>query len=57
MALGSNNAQSLRPQPLLEAGSLRRGFSVPASAGHDTALWLAFSSGKAVRGKDDGVCK
>lgn len=57
VALGSNNAQSLRPQTLLEAGSLRRGFPAATPAGQDTATWAAFASGRAVRGKDDGVCK
>jgi hypothetical protein len=57
VALGSNNAQALRPQSLLEAGSLRRGPPATSPAGQDTAAWAAFSTGRGVRGKDDGVCK
>lgn len=57
VSLAGANAQALRSQPLLEAGSLRRGFSSITPAGHDTASWHAFSTGKAARGKDDGVDK
>lgn len=57
MALGSANAQALWPQSLLEAGSLRRGFAAATPVGHDTAAWAAFSTGKSIRGKDDGVCR
>ena len=57
MALAGAGAQSLRLQPVLEAGSLRRGPLPSAAAASDTASWACFATGKVLRGKDDGVCR